>query len=157
MPDVYTEAHQLYDAQNQARQVKVRIEGLPELLKTLERLRVPPEDVEAVLWKGAKKLQTNIRANTPRGKTGNLVKGVVAKKTKGTAFFRSALTATDFYKAPHDHLVELGHRIVTRKGIDTGLFARPNAFFWPTVQRDFPGIGDEILKELGDMIEQRAK
>ncbi len=136
--------------------MQVQIEGLPELLRTLERLRVSPDDVEAVLWKGAKKLQTNIRAAAPN-KTGALVKGIVAKKSKGNTFFRSAFTATDFHKAPHDHLVEFGHRIVTRKGIDTGKRAKANEFFWPTVQRDFPGIGNEIMNDLGKLIDQRLK
>ena len=136
--------------------VKIEIIGLPELLKTLEKLRVPPDDIEPILFKGAKKLQTNIRAAAPN-KTGALVKGVVAKKTKGSAYFRSAFAATDFHKAPHDHLVNFGHRIVTHKGVDTGKRAKANEFFWPTAQRDVPGIGAEIVKELGDLIIQRVK
>lgn len=137
--------------------VKIEIIGLPELLKTLEKLRVPPDDIEPILFKGAKKLQDNIRAAAPPDKTGNLRKGIVAKKGKGSVYFRSAFAATDFWKAPHDHLVELGHRIVIHKGIDTGKFAKAHAFFWPTAQRDVPGIGAEIVKELGNMIEERVK
>lgn len=137
--------------------ITVEIVGLPELMQKLERMRMPPEDVEAVLWRGAKKLQGNIRAVTPIGKTGNLLKAVVAKKSKGSEFFRSAFVATDYWRAPHDHLIEFGHRIVTHKGIDTGWRANGNAFFWPTVRQDLPGIGADIVKELGELILERVK
>lgn len=50
-------------------------------------------------------------ALAPRGKTGNLKRGIVAKKFKAPGPSQ-AFVAVDYSIAPHAHLVEFGHNIV---------------------------------------------
>lgn len=138
-----------------AEQKAIVLEGVPELLKKIEALRIDSEEVDAILYRGAKELQGKIRAVAPLGPTGNLRKGIVAKRPNRGGYFRSVFTATDFHKAPHSHLVEFGHRIVTHSGVDTGRRARAVPFFWPTAEREMPGIGQRIVNDLQQLLEKR--
>lgn len=138
----------------------VVIEGLPELLKTIERLRVPPEDVEPILFAGAKDLQARIKAQVyvdVKRQTGQLEKSIVAKRRGGGNYFRSVFTAADLKKARHSRLVEHGHRIVTRSGIDTGKRAKAFPYFWPTVERELPSVGERIIGDLQKLIESKIR
>ncbi len=148
----------------------VVIEGLDELLATIERLRIPADEVEPILYEGARELQARIRAAAPLGPTGNLRKGIVAKRLSRGGYLRSIFTATEFHKAPHDHLVEFGavERRPKKRTVmfdkRTGKFygrrvapmpARP--FFWPTVAREMPAIEERMAERLQKLVEQRIR
>lgn len=135
----------------------VEIKGIPDLLRKIERLRIPSEEVDAILYAGARELKGKIKAAAPQGPTGNLKKGIVAKRPDRGGYFRKVFVATDFHKAPHDHLVEFGHRIVTRSGEDTGERSRPVEFFWPTVNREMPGINRQIETKLMALLDERLR
>lgn len=87
------------------------IQGFEELEKKYKHLIefVDEEKLETGLMEPAKKLKSAIRRKAPKGPTGNLRKGVVAKrfkkKVKGSP---SVFVAMDYRKAPHANLVEFG-------------------------------------------------
>ena len=58
-------------------------------------------------YKIAKKIAGTAKRLAPRGKTGNLRKGIVAGKTK-----KNISMAFVYSNAPHAHLIEYGHQLV---------------------------------------------
>ena len=67
-------------------------------------------------------LVPSVRAEAPRGATGNLARRVAARKA------RSGIGALLGSTAPHRHLVAQGHRIVTPGGRYTGRRTQANDF-----------------------------
>lgn len=108
---------------------------------------IDEREMEKELLKPARKLKNIIKTAAPRGPTGNLARGVVAKKfrykIKGSP---AVFVAMDYRIAPHFHLVEFGTRYMP---------ARP--FFRPSVDRE----GDRIVNDIEDvawkLIEKETK
>ena len=87
------------------------MQGYSELEKKYKHLIevVDERQMETALMKPARKLRNAIKAKAPRGKTGNLKRGVVAKKFKAKIKGHPAVfVAMDYRKAPHANLVEYG-------------------------------------------------
>ena len=87
------------------------MQGYSELEKKYKHLieAVDERQMETALMKPARKLRNAIKAKAPRGKTGNLKRGVVAKKFKSKIKGHPAVfVAMDYRKAPHANLVEFG-------------------------------------------------
>ena len=96
----------------------VKIEGVEEFqekLKTVEE-KAPDRIIDELDEEG-KKLRKQAMNNTKKGKTGNLRKGyklLPVEKIKGG--YQKGMTNT----APHFHLVEKGHRKVSKSGKELG-------------------------------------
>mgnify|MGYP001003478784 CR=1 FL=1 len=96
----------------------VKIEGVEEFqekLKTVEEKA--PDRILDKLDEEGKKLRKQAMNNTKKGKTGNLRKGyklLPVEKIKGG--YQKGMTNT----ASHFHLVEKGHRKVSKSGKELG-------------------------------------
>ncbi len=137
----------------------IEIQGIEELEKQMESLikAVHPDKVEPVLLDAAKVVAKDAKARAPKGKTGNLRKGIVAKKTKRRGGMTAALglsageaapaiTAIDFRKAPHAHLVEYGH------GGPHPAPAHP--FFRPAWDANREKVTRQIIEDINNLIDK---
>ena len=87
------------------------MQGYSELEKKYKHLInvVDEKQMETALMKPARELQRAIRRKAPKGATGNLKRGVVAKRFKRKIKGHPAVfVAMDYIKAPHANLVEYG-------------------------------------------------
>ena len=94
-----------------AKAVDISLEGLNQLNKKLNKLIkvVDDREMETALMKPAKKLRSLIRGRAPQGPTGNLKKGIVAKRFRYKIKNQPAVfVSVDYRLAPHAHLVEFG-------------------------------------------------
>ena len=137
----------------------LNIEGIEELEKQMESLikAVHPDKVEPVLLDAAKVVAKDAKARAPKGETGNLKKGIVAKKTRRKGGMTAALglsageaapaiTAIDFRKAPHAALVEFGH------GGPHPAPAHP--FFRPAWDANKNKVEKQIVDDINNLIDK---
>mgnify|MGYP001002058484 FL=1 len=96
----------------------VKIEGVEEFQEKLKLIeKKAPDRILDKLDEEGKKLRKQAMNNTKKGKTGNLRKGyklLPVEKIKGG--YQKGMTNT----APHFHLVEKGHRKVSKSGKELG-------------------------------------
>jgi HK97 gp10 family phage protein len=91
------------------------IEGLAEVQDLLDTLRnTVPEKCEQVLIKYGELMASAARSGI-KSKTGNL-KGSIKTKRTFTANTKKVSVNAGGKKAPHAHLVEYGHRMVSHSG-----------------------------------------
>jgi len=91
--------------------MRLEIQGLDELERRIKSLRsaLEAKDVEEILVKGARLVRDDAKRRAPRGPTGNLRRGVKAKKGKRRGkMYSTAFAAMDYKVAPHAYLVEYG-------------------------------------------------
>lgn len=136
----------------------VRVEGMDDLYKKLQELgkSVAPAVVEPMLMKGGKELQSAVRDKAPKGKTGNLRKGIKVKQLDRRGDNpRSVIVKST---APHDHLIEFGtsERYQKTTGRYTGA-GTANPFFRPAVLANRDRIYTEIVDGLRKSVESVAK
>ena len=137
----------------------LNIEGIEELEKQMESLikAVHPDKVEPVLLDAARVIANDARRRAPKGKTGNLKRSIVAKKTKRRGGMSAALglnageaapaiTAIDFRKAPHAALVEFGH------GGPHPAPAHP--FFRPAWDANREKVTRQIIEDINNLIDK---
>ena len=99
----------------------IEIQGIEELEAQMQKLieAVSPEKSEPIVLDVAKKRASKLKRALPKGPTGNLRKGVVAKKLRRRGGTMAALGLSqgepapsmvgfDYRKAPHAILVEYG-------------------------------------------------
>lgn len=86
---------------------------LEDLLKSLADQSI--EVYEKELEKVASVIENNTKSNITDGPTGNLKSSVTLKKASGKKRVSYKISAGGA-KAPHAHLVEFGHRIITKNG-----------------------------------------
>ncbi len=92
---------------------KIEIKGLDELQKAIKEVtRKAPDRIEKKINEIGEEVRDEAKENTPV-KTGNLKKGFTAGKTinYGTVWKKEI-----YNDAPHAHLVEDGHRLISHKG-----------------------------------------
>jgi HK97 gp10 family phage protein len=138
--------------------VTVKVDGVQGLMEKLARLRVDANKVEDVLYEGAVIYAEEAKRRAPKGKTGNLKKAIKAKRGKkdySVKTYRSVFTATDFHKAPHDHLVEFGHDLV-RNGKKVGQ-VKEHPFFRPAVIAKKAEVEKHVVDGLNKLLEEAAK
>ena len=134
----------------------IEIEGIDELKKQMKRLigTVSADKVEPVLLDGARVIANDARRRAPKGKTGNLKRSIVAKKTKRRGGMSAALglnageaapaiTAIDFRKGPHAALVCYGTK-----------FAAPHPFFRPAWDANKNKVEKQIVDDINNLIEK---
>lgn len=117
------------------------IKGLDEFqqkLKTVEKKA--PDRILKEMDRQGNSLRRAMRGNTPRGKTGNLIKGYKTNPVKKT---RGGYSKGLYNKAPHHHLVNNGHRKVSPSGKVLGW--TPGLFY---VEKTVSEQGGIIFSEL---------
>lgn len=130
----------------------LEIKGLDEFQKKIQTVeRRAPDRILKELDKQGNYLRRKARPNTPKGRTGNLRKGYRLTQTEkvGKGYEKGF-----FNKAPHHHLVNNGHRKVSRSGKLLGW--TPGVFYIektiaeekPVIMSDLQGWLDELYKEL---------
>jgi HK97 gp10 family phage protein len=142
-----------------ADEINLEIEGVEALEKQMENLikAVHPDKTEPVLLDAAKVIASDAKRRAPKGKTGNLRRSIVAKKTKRRGGFSAtlglsageaapAITAIDFRKGPHAHLVEYGH------GGPHPAPAHP--FFRPAWDANKSRVEKQIVDDLTNLIDK---
>jgi hypothetical protein len=110
--------------------------------KLLEEMR----DAAGKAMRGAIQ-QSYISAGVGR-KTGNLFKSIKAKKIRRQAGTIGIIAAAMGKGSNHRHLIEYGHRIVSRAGVDTGKRAQAKPFVTPatgTAQESGQQAADDVL------------
>ncbi len=91
--------------------MSVDIKGLDELERRIKSLRsaLEAKEVEGILVEGARIIRDDAKRRAPLGPTGNLRRGVKAKKGKRRGkMYSTAFAAMDWKVAPHAYLVEYG-------------------------------------------------
>jgi hypothetical protein len=87
-------------------------------------------------------------------RTGNLEKSLIVRPSKSSnrlgAWFKAGSRGRGRL-APHAHLIEYGHRIVTRKGRDTGKTAKAFEFFRPAVDAKRSDVRAMVTRSLRAM------
>lgn len=122
------------------------IKGLEEFQKKIKTIeRKAPDRILRELDKQGNKLRREMRKNTPERKR-NLVKGYrVTKSEKAGKGYQKGL----YNQAPHHHLVNNGHKKVTRGGRVIGW--TPGLFYVELTVSQQEGI---IMADLQDWLEE---
>lgn len=131
--------------------VDFKIEGLEEFnqkLKTIEK-KAPDRIIEE-LDKQGKELRKAMKKNTPVGATGKLSRGYRLEPTKKVVGgYEKGL----YNKAPHHHLVNNGHRKVTKNGVEIGW--TPGRFYVEkTVVEEEKPIMNDLQEWLDDLFKE---
>lgn len=129
------------------------IEGLEEFLEKLKRVeKKAPDRILDQLDDMGKNLRKEVRASMPK-ETGNLRKGVTAlpvEKIKGG--WQKGITN----KSPHYHLVERGHRKVSRSGQELG-WTEGNFYLEKTIMALEGAMTQELKQWLDDLFQELSR
>lgn len=132
----------------------IRIKGLEELDAKMLQMQhaLGYQRLQAICFDAVKEIRdlalANVRAQTHK-LTGNLEKSLIAQPSKSQAR-PGAWTKAKWATAPHAHLIEFGHRIVSHSGADTGKVARAFPFFRPAVDT----LRSKIKLDISDAIKR---
>lgn len=143
-------------------QIRIEVSGVQEALAKISKYDGKTQlATQESLRVGAKNITKTAKASVPV-RTGKL------KKSGGSTFNKSKLTARSFFRAPHAHLIELGAKASTTKpkkakalqivNGDLGILRyaheakipkrRARPFLSPAAQKEFPVIEQEIREAL---------
>ena len=141
----------------------VRIEGLDKLVRRFHKLEraygVRGELLEKSLLNAARIAKRRVQAEAPIGQTGNLRRGVVAKKFNYQINNRpAAFCAMDYKIAPHAHLVEYGtpDERHWRSGKSTGQMPA-NPFFKRGILQAAPTVQRYLKSQIQEMLKRAVK
>lgn len=129
----------------------IALEGLDQLEMKLKRLAgvIDDEALENRMLSGAELIKNDAVMRAPLGPTGNLRRGIVAKKfDRKIPGQPSAFVAVDYRIAPHAHLVEFGAR-------GGQMPAKP--FFRPAIDANRENVKTIIKTGTWEIIEDEAK
>jgi HK97 gp10 family phage protein len=129
--------------------VSAKLEGFVELSAQLKALSKScnPDDVEAILVKGAKVIVNAAKAKAPQGPTGRLKRSIKVKKMRSNGMNPApVLAAVDRKVAPHAHFIELGTST-----------APAYPFFRPAVDETEGIVTQQIVQELNGMIDKAVR
>lgn len=110
------------------------IQGIPDLNSKFERVldAIDKPEIEPIVMAGARKMRGHVRRGAPKGHTGNLKRGVQAKKLQRRYGYPvAAVVQPNWKKAPHTRWVNegIGHiRVPTEKARK---LAPGSTWFWP--------------------------
>ncbi len=94
---------------------EIAVQGADELQEVFRQLKksIPGKEGADIMLDAAKVGKKHVQRKAPAGRTGNLKKGVVAKKfKKQRKGDPAAFVAMDRKVAKHSHLIEYGHKQV---------------------------------------------
>ncbi len=142
---------------------EVTLEGTEDLQKQFNELtkRLSADEVEPLFLEGATTVADAARANAPKGPTGNLKEGIIAKLLRRYKDHpAAAIAAINYKKAPHAGLVEYGtsERIGGEKskryaGRRFGIMPR-HPFFRPAWDTNKDSVLETILSKLKSKVEK---
>lgn len=134
---------------------KVSIVGLKELEEALNQLhpKIRKRIATRTLKKALEPVYDETVRRVPVGETGRLAAGIKMTSTNRNNTHRADVVS----RAPHSHLVEFGHRMVSRHGLDTGKFVPGKPFMRPAWDNNTGKILTTIEKDLRDELARHAK
>ena len=137
--------------------MNVEIKGIEEIEMNIEKIaqKMEPDVVEGILLKQADRVRDVAISNAPQGETGNLKAGIISKviERRGNKY-APAITAINFKRAPHAHLVEFGHIIkFSKRGRPHGVVP-PHPFFRPAWDASKEFVRESIEQEIKASIEE---
>ncbi len=129
----------------------IALEGLDQLEMKLKRLAgvIDDEALENRMLSGAELVRDDAVRMAPLGPTGNLKRGIIAKKfDRKIPGHPSAFVAIDYRIAPHAHLVEFGAR-------GGQMPAKP--FFRPAIDANRENVKTIIKNGTWEVIEDEVR
>jgi len=122
--------------------IEVDLTGVDELNRKFENMvkALGKDKIEPILLAKAKQVRTRVRQSVPVGPTGNLKRATYTKILRKEDMGPAALVRVSGRKAPHKHLVEMGH------GGPHPAPAHP--FFGPVIDELRDKIAREIKQEV---------
>jgi len=129
----------------------VEIEGLKEFTKEMLDIcsKDYPKQVKKMLQKSGNKLKRKVIAKAKskvKKKTGNYLKGF--KRGKVYKYEGNEDAVRVYNSSPHAHLIEYGHRMVTKSGKEVGFVKGYHIL--DGIQDEFD---DEFKKDIGEMLD----
>ena len=129
-----------------ADEIAIDVQGIEELEAQLKEMirQFDKEEVDPILIDGGKVLAAAVKSKAPRGPTGNLKKGIVAKQLNRIGDNpKTAFVGINYRRAPHAHLVEFGTS-----------HSRPHPFFRPAVDANWDKVINDIVDKLRSLAEK---
>lgn len=125
------------------------VEGVEDVMALLQELVVKaPERYESILTDYGDKIGNSAKSRI-KDKTGNLRSSCNTKRTF-TANTKKVSVIFGGTKAPHAHLVEFGHRMVTHSGQVVG-DVKPHRFLRPAFEEHLPNLTRELESALDSL------
>ena len=129
----------------------VEIEGLKEFTKEMLDIcsKDYPKQVKKMLQKSGNKLKRKVIAKAKskvKKKTGNYLKGF--KRGKVYKYEGNEDAVRVYNSSPHAHLIEYGHRMVTKSGKEVGFVKGYHIL--DGIQDE---LDDEFKKDIGEMLD----
>ena len=127
------------------------MEGVDEFLKEMTEIASKnyPKQVKRMLQKSGNKLRRKVVIKAKgmvKTKTGNYIKGFKRGKVYKYAGDEDAVRV--YNAAPHAHLIEYGHRMVTKSGKEVGFVKGYHVL--DGIKEDFE---EEFNKDIEDMLD----
>ena len=127
------------------------MEGVDEFLKEMTEIASKnyPKQVKKMLQKSGNKLRKKIveKARTKvKKKTGNYIKGF--KRGKVYKYNGNEDAVRVYNSAPHAHLIEYGHRMVTKSGKEVGFVKGYHVL--DGIKEEF---SEEFAKDIDEMLD----
>lgn len=134
------------------------IEGLDELVNTMDLVsKNYPKEVKKFMRSEGTKLKNRTvkkAKSTVGSKTGNLIKGI--KRGKYYKYSQNNADSIRVYSsAPHAHLIEYGHDMVTHSGKKVGRVQGYHIF--KTAADEFEGTYESDCEKFADKIAEQLK
>ncbi len=131
----------------------IEIEGIDEFVKEMTEIvsREYPKKVKKMMQKSGNKLRKKVvsKARTKvKKKTGNYIKGF--KRGKVYKYNGNEDAVRVYNSAPHAHLIEYGHRLVTRKPVLKEIGFVKGYHVLDGIKEDFE---EEFNKDIEDMLD----
>lgn len=127
----------------------IGLKNLDQTLKNLEpKLRAKLK--KRAIRKALEPVHQSAVQRAPVGETGNLANSIKQSVTRDGLYGQVATSKL----APHAHLVEFGHRIVTKDGKDTGKRAKATPFLRPAWDENNQRVLNTIVEEVETGLEK---
>jgi len=135
----------------------VTVTGLGEIQNNIDAIskRLSYGKVGSILLRGAKMVQGVVRSKAPRGKTGNLARGVISKVLdEKSGYTPVAIVAPDYKISPHAHLVEYGTKERFHKSGKSVGKMKKKPFYRPGWDETKYPVLNQILNDLKNEVEK---
>ena len=133
----------------------IDMSGLTEFTQDLMNLasKKMPKETRKFLQKEGNKLRAITRKNAKqrvKKKTGNLIKGI--KRGKVYKYEGEGLSVRVYNSSPHAHLIEDGHRLVSKSGKELG-FVKGKRVFKDSAESFTSEFVDDCETFINDLLE----
>lgn len=136
---------------------ELNLSGLNELSEDLkDAVKQYPDKAQITLEKNGRKFKKSVKAKTPDSGISHEMKlknGYKASKVKG--YGMNMLVEITVEKAPHFHLVEYGHKLISKKGQEIGWVAGKHMM--EETRKEYEEILPKELKKMAEEILEECK